>query len=184
MAVPAKAAATLEGIVRTPHPDIDLIGLAQPLLEHIVRQRLSPQQWLGETLGEGSSIASMLRQVPDQVDQLLHDFESGHLQLRVLTPELDPQPDRLHALGGKLSLAARFGQAARRGDPGTAGRRLDGDRSVGGAAGAGFRPRLGGAAVLAGFRPRQSVEARAAAAPVAALRPRPALLVARASVPA
>jgi ubiquinone biosynthesis protein len=106
MAVLAKAAATLEGIVRTLHPDIDLVALARPLLETIVRQRLAPQQLLGEMLGEGSSIASTLRSVPGQIDQLLHDFESGHLQLRALTPELDELPARLHALGGKLALGA------------------------------------------------------------------------------
>jgi ubiquinone biosynthesis protein len=106
MAVLAKAAATLEGIVRTLHPDIDLISLARPLLDGVMRQRLSPKGLLGEMLGEGGSIASMLRTLPGQVDQLLHDFESGHLQLRALTPELDELPARLHALGGKLSLAA------------------------------------------------------------------------------
>jgi ubiquinone biosynthesis protein len=106
MAVLAKAAATLEGIVRTLHPDIDLVALARPLLEGMVRQRLSPKQWLGDMLGEAGGMVSMLRTLPGQVEQLLHDFESGHLQLRALTPELDQLPARLHALGGKLSLAA------------------------------------------------------------------------------
>jgi ubiquinone biosynthesis protein len=106
MAVLAKAAATLEGIVRTLHPDIDLIALARPMIEGIVRQRLSPKQLLGEMISEGSSVASMLRTVPGHLEQLLHDFEGGHLQLRALTPALDELPARLHALGGKLSLAA------------------------------------------------------------------------------
>lgn len=105
MAVLAKAAATLEGIVRALHPDIDLVGLARPLFEDFVRRRLSPGQRLGELLGEGSDIASILRSAPGQVGQLLHDFEGGHLQLRVLTPELDELPSLLHALGGRLSLA-------------------------------------------------------------------------------
>jgi ubiquinone biosynthesis protein len=106
MAVLTKAAATLEGIVRTLHPDIDLINLARPLFEGVVRERLSPKELLGGMLGEAGSMLSMLRTLPGQVDQLLHDFESGHLQLRALTPELDELPKRLHALGGKLSLAA------------------------------------------------------------------------------
>ena len=71
-----------------------------------MRQRLSPKRLIGEMLGEAGGVASMLRTMPGQVDQLLHDFESGHLQLRVLTPELDALPARLHALGGRLSLAA------------------------------------------------------------------------------
>ena len=42
---------------------------------------------------------------------LLHDFESGHLQLRALTPELDELPALVHGLAGRLSLAA-FASAA------------------------------------------------------------------------
>ncbi len=170
MAVLAKAAATLEGIVRTLHPDIDLVALARPLLEDIVRQRLSPQRLLGEMLGEGGSMASMLRTVPGQIDQLLHDFESGHLQLRALTPELDELP-ALAARAGRPPVAGRLclGRADRGGDPGAAGRRLDADDGGRHAAGAGLRARLGGVAGLARPGPRQAAEARPAAAPVAAL---------------
>ena len=48
----------------------------------------------------------MLRSVPGQLDQLMHDFETGNLQVRVVTPALDEVPRHLHALGGRLSLAA------------------------------------------------------------------------------
>ena len=169
MAVLAKAAGTLEGIVRTLHPDIDLVALARPLLEDIVRQRLSPQRLLGEMLGEGGSMASMLRTVPGQIDQLLHDFESGHLQLRALTPELDELP----ALCTGWPAACRWppfpGCADRGGDPGAAGRRFDADDRDRHAAGAGLRAWLGGVAGLACTGSRQAAQARPAAAPVATL---------------
>ena len=47
----------------------------------------------------------MLR-VPGQIDQLMHDFETGNLMVRAVTPALDEVPRHLHALGGRLSLAA------------------------------------------------------------------------------
>ena len=106
MAILGKSAATLEDIIRTLHPDVDIIGIARPFLDEIVKQRLSPQRILGEMMSEASGVGSMLRTVPGQVDQLLHDFETGNIMVRAVTPQLDQVPARLHALGGKISLAA------------------------------------------------------------------------------
>jgi ubiquinone biosynthesis protein len=106
MAILAKAAATLEDIIRTLHPEVDLIGIARPFLDDIVRQRLSPQRILGDMMSEASGLGSMLRTVPGQIDQLMHDFETGNIMIRSVTPELDRIPRHLHALGGRLSLAA------------------------------------------------------------------------------
>ena len=106
MAILAKAAATLEDIIRTLHPEVDLVGIARPFLDDIVRQRLSPQRILGDMMSEASGLGSMLRTVPGQIDQLMHDFETGNIMIRSVTPELDRIPRHLHALGGRLSLAA------------------------------------------------------------------------------
>ena len=106
MAILAKAAATLEDIIRTLHPEVDLVGIARPFLDDIVQRRLSPQRILGNLMSEASGIGSMLRTVPGQVDQLLHDFETGNIMVRAVTPKLDEVPRRLHALSGRLTLAA------------------------------------------------------------------------------
>jgi ubiquinone biosynthesis protein len=106
MAILGKAAATLEDIIRTLHPEVDLVGIARPFLDDIVERRLSPQRILGDMMSEASGLGSMLRTVPGQIDQLMHDFETGHVMVRAVTPELDEVPLRLHALGGRLSLAA------------------------------------------------------------------------------
>lgn len=104
-----KAAATIEDIVRTLHPEIDLVGIAKPFFDQIVERRLSPQRILQDMVGEAAGIGSMLRTVPGQIDQLLHDFETGNILVRAVTPELDEIPRYLHAFGGKLSLAAFAG---------------------------------------------------------------------------
>jgi ubiquinone biosynthesis protein len=106
MAILGKAAATLEDIIRTLHPEVDLVGIAKPFLDDIVRRRLSPQRILGEMMTEATGLGSMLRTVPGQIDQLMHDFETGNIMVRAVTPELDDLPRRLHALGGRLTLAA------------------------------------------------------------------------------
>jgi hypothetical protein len=85
---------------------VDLIGIARPFLDDYMQKRLSPRRILGEAMSEAAGIGSMLRTVPGQVDQLLHDFETGNIMVRAVTPELDELPARLHALGGRLSLGA------------------------------------------------------------------------------
>lgn len=106
LAILIKAAATIEDIVRTLHPEVDLVGIARPFLDQIVQRRLSPQRILQDMMGEASGIGSMLRTVPGQIDQLLHDFETGNIMVRAVTPELDEIPRHLHSLGGRVSLAA------------------------------------------------------------------------------
>jgi ubiquinone biosynthesis protein len=106
MTILAKAAATLEDIVRTLHPDVDLVGIARPYLDDVVQRRLSPRRLAGDLLSEASGLGAMLRRTPGQLDQLLHDLETGSLQIRAVTPALDEVPRHLHALGGRLTLAA------------------------------------------------------------------------------
>jgi ubiquinone biosynthesis protein len=105
MAILAKSAATIEDIVRTLHPDVDIVGIARPFLDDYVQKRLSPRRLLGEFASEAAGIGSMLRTVPGQVDQLLHDFETGNVMVRAVTPELDDLPRLVHALGSRIALA-------------------------------------------------------------------------------
>ena len=49
MAILAKAAATLEDIIRTLHPEVDLVGIARPFLDASCSGGSSPQRILGET---------------------------------------------------------------------------------------------------------------------------------------
>ena len=90
VAILAKAAATLEDIIRTLHSEVDLVGIARPFLDDIVEAAGSPpQRILGDMMSEASGIGSMLRTVPGQIDQLMHDFETGNIMVRAVTPELD-----------------------------------------------------------------------------------------------
>lgn len=99
-----KAGATLEGTIRSLHPDIDLVTLGRPHLEAFVSRRLSPDQVLRNALGDAVGLGSLLRTVPGQIDQLLHDFDTGNVLIRPVTPALDTIPKRIHALSGGILL--------------------------------------------------------------------------------
>jgi len=101
-----KAATTIEGLVRTLHPDVDLTSIARPYVQQMVSRRLAPMSVLQGIATEASGLATLVRGLPAQLDQILHDVESGSLQVRALTPELDQIPGLLHQLAGRLGLTA------------------------------------------------------------------------------
>jgi ubiquinone biosynthesis protein len=104
-AILTKTAATLEGIVRTWHPHIDLAAIARPAVERIVALRWSPTRLLADAMSGATGVGSLLRALPTQLEQLLADVESGNLQVRAVSPGLDSLPDRLQQLASRLSLA-------------------------------------------------------------------------------
>src|SRR5690606_31217147 len=74
-------------------------------LTQLVSQRFSPQRLASELAGEASGLASSLRSLPGHLDQLLHDFETGNIRVRAVTPELDDLPRLVHQAAGKLGLS-------------------------------------------------------------------------------
>ena len=105
-AILTKATATLEGIIRTWHPHIDLVAIARPTVERIVADRWSPTRLLSDAMSGVTGVGSLLRGLPAQLEQLLADVESGNLQVHAVSPALEALPDRLQQLGGRLSLTA------------------------------------------------------------------------------
>ncbi len=100
-----KAAVTVEGVVRSLHPDVDLVAIARPYVDELVRERLSPKRLLDEAVGGVSGVGGLLRDLPGHLDQVLHDVETGNLQVRMVTPELDRLPAMIHKSASRLSLS-------------------------------------------------------------------------------
>jgi ubiquinone biosynthesis protein len=103
-AILTKATATLEGIIRTWHPHIDLVAIARPVVERMVSGRWSPARLLSEALSGATDVGGLLRGLPAPLEQLLHDVESGNLQIRAVSAALDELPLRIHQLASRLSL--------------------------------------------------------------------------------
>jgi ubiquinone biosynthesis protein len=104
-AILIKAAATIEGIIRHLHPKVDLVGIAQPYAKQILARRFDPQKLLRDFVGDATGLGASLRTLPDQLDQVLHDFETGNIQVLAVTPELDALPDQIRQTGSRVVLA-------------------------------------------------------------------------------
>ncbi|MBI2393189.1 MAG: AarF/ABC1/UbiB kinase family protein [Deltaproteobacteria bacterium] len=101
-----KAAAAVEGIIRQLHPSVDILGISQVYAKKIMTERYAPEKLLQNALGDATGLVSMVRHMPVQIEQVMHDLETGSLQIRVMTPELDDIPGKLHQAAGRLSLTA------------------------------------------------------------------------------
>lgn len=103
--VMAKAVGTVEGIVRSLHPDAPIVETAHQYLEPLVKDRYTPQKLIEEALSGVTGIGSMVRHLPGQIDQLLHDMETGNLQVMAETSNLYALSPMLRQLGGRISLS-------------------------------------------------------------------------------
>jgi ubiquinone biosynthesis protein len=100
-----KSIATIEGLVRRLHPDVDVVAIVKPWAEKLFADRYAPQSMLQQALGGATGIASLVRAVPTHLDQILHDLETGNVQVRPLVPVLDTLPDRIHQSASRLGVA-------------------------------------------------------------------------------
>jgi len=99
-----KAAATLEGVVRGLDSEVDIIGIARPFAERVVAERLAPERVVEQALTKATGVGGLVSRMPGQIEQLMHDVETGNLQLRALTPELDQLPKMVRWSSGRLLL--------------------------------------------------------------------------------
>lgn len=104
-AILIKAIATVEGIVRQLYPDADIVALARPYVQNTFMNKLSPGDLFKEFASEVSTIGSLAHRLPGHIDQLLHDFETGNLQIRADTPVLNTLPYTLQQAASRLSLS-------------------------------------------------------------------------------
>jgi ubiquinone biosynthesis protein len=98
-AVLARAMATIDGISRQIVPNFDIWNAVKPYAARLASERLDPEALGGELLRSTMSTATMLRDLPTQIDQLLLDLERGTFQLTAETPAIDRLNDTIDRLG-------------------------------------------------------------------------------------
>ncbi len=103
-AILIKAATTLEGVVRSLYPDIDVMDIATPFLQKLMSQRFTPEQLMSDSVSGLLGLTSIFKQLPSQFEQIMHDAETGNIRVRAITPGLDLVAPMLHQLAGRLTL--------------------------------------------------------------------------------
>jgi ubiquinone biosynthesis protein len=104
-AVLAKATVTVEGVLRALDPDLDIVATARPFATRLMQARLAPRRLLETGLSTALSVGSLLREAPQQIDQLLLDLNAGMLRFEVRSPSLDDLGPNLNVLTTRLFMA-------------------------------------------------------------------------------
>lgn len=100
----AKAAITLEGIIRTLKPGLDITTTILPYAQRLMVQRYSPHA-LGQLALRGAmTVIDGAQHLPLVAHQLVTDLEAGRLCIRITNPELDRLSRSLNDLGTKVFL--------------------------------------------------------------------------------
>ncbi len=97
-----KATATVEGILRTVYPDLDIVGTMKGYAQRLLRERYDTQRVMQGVVSTAVNLNQLLRDVPMQLDQLLMDVEGGNLQIQVSHPALDEHSRAVTILGTRI----------------------------------------------------------------------------------
>jgi ubiquinone biosynthesis protein len=103
-AVLTKTAATIEGIMRSLKPDMDVMELGMPYARDLALRRFSARKIAQSAINTAVGFSSFVTKVPQQMDQVLMDMESGNLTITVRNESLDQMGETLNTMGTRLFL--------------------------------------------------------------------------------
>ncbi len=101
----AKTAITVEGVVRSLNPDLDIVATVAPYTRKLVFDRFNPKSALKQAVG----LLGSLNDMPLQFQQIVTDLETGRLTMNVQNRELDKLSKSLNDLGSKIFLGMLAG---------------------------------------------------------------------------
>lgn len=101
----AKAFTTIEGVGRQLDPSFKLVEHAKPLVEEVLRDRLSPSA-VAARLGEaGRDVAETIQGIPREVRELLTKVRRDRLQIQFVHKNLDYFVQEMDRSSNRLSFA-------------------------------------------------------------------------------
>ncbi len=84
-----RASVSTEGILRTLHPDLNVIEVAMPYAKELLADRYDPSQLQGGLMRTLLRFQSMAADLPTQLSQILLDLESGKFSVTVRAEQFD-----------------------------------------------------------------------------------------------
>jgi ubiquinone biosynthesis protein len=101
----AKASITVEGIIRRLYPRLDVLEIGVPYARELLFARLNPTDARGTLMRSLLQLQSLAEDVPQQLQQILLDLESGKFRVNVFAGGLERVAANVRAAGFALVLA-------------------------------------------------------------------------------
>jgi len=98
-AVLAKAAMTVEGIIRRLYPRLDILEVGLPYARELLMSRFRPEDASGLLMRSLLRLQGLAEDVPHQLSQILADLEGGKLRLNVRSADVERLGEQLRSVG-------------------------------------------------------------------------------------
>jgi ubiquinone biosynthesis protein len=102
----AKAAMTIEGLIRRLHPDLDILGVGLPYAKELLLARFNPSDASGVLMRSLLKLQALAEDLPTQLSQILQDLETGKFRVDVASDALERLGGHVRALGVMVVLGA------------------------------------------------------------------------------
>jgi ubiquinone biosynthesis protein len=100
-----KAIATLASVTQEVYPDFNVFGVARPYARGLMADRFQPRVLADRTRNEAVALASVARDLPYQVADVLDRMRDGSFQIGIVNPGIDEIDDHLDQASNRLSVA-------------------------------------------------------------------------------
>jgi ubiquinone biosynthesis protein len=100
-----KSLATVSGVVLQLDPDLNLLGLIQPKLSELIRDRLSPRRMMRIAGMSAWHIANILRDAPRLFRDLMRGLGRGQFQINIRHENLDYLASELDRSSNRIAFA-------------------------------------------------------------------------------
>lgn len=101
----SKSAVTVEGVVRTLAPSLDLHTHIKPYATRLLQEHYAPDKLVKGAISGTLHLANFLREVPEQLGQVLMDLESGRLSVQMQNPGLNGLSNDLNQQTTRMFMA-------------------------------------------------------------------------------
>lgn len=105
----AKAFGTVDGVLRSVYPTLDIVETVRPFATRLLQERYSKEALTQAAVSGLFNANHLIKELPLQLDQLMTDVEEGRLQVRVHNPGMDRLDDAAKILGSRILLGMTSG---------------------------------------------------------------------------
>lgn len=100
-----KSLMTLEGIIGFLDPECNIMGIAEPFAERLMKERFHPKKIAETAWGQLKDYAELLAGLPKDVKDLTHTMKKGKLHFELSTPELHVLLDKMDRISNRISFS-------------------------------------------------------------------------------
>ena len=99
-----KTIATIEGVVRTVDPELDIMQVASPFAQRLLAERYGPQEVVMRLARLGMGAGGLMQDLPMELEQVTMDLRSGRISFQVESEDIRELSGRINGLGTRVFL--------------------------------------------------------------------------------